>query len=189
MAKKKRRKLRGWVYIALSSLLCLCIGFGIFLIKQKTSKSSYRFYNGDVIEVEMSLSADGYLYTYNQQYFTLDDKTYISLNDLYNVYIHVDNGQVELDQKKNTMRFKNNITSIVLDYKKEYMSFSDCTWNEVTAQYLASLSVTNELNLKDTSTHAYIYEGEVYLAQDLCEKILLNSSYQLDLTQNAWNKN
>ncbi|WP_041138430.1 hypothetical protein [Beduini massiliensis] len=188
MARKKRRKLRGWVYVALIILLCLLIGLGVFLVKHKTSKSDYHFYKGEVSEVEMSMKADGYLYTYQQQYFEADGQTYVSLNDLYNIYTHLDNGQMVLDQGKNTMVFTNATTHITLNYKKEIMTFKDCQWSEATQQYLTSLNIRDQLKLDDTATHAYIFEGEVYLSQTVIENVLLNAQYQLDLSMKTLNK-
>lgn len=181
MAKKKRRKLRSWVYVVMIILLCLIIGLGVFLVKHKTSKSDYHFYTGEVSETQMSMKADGYLYTYQQQYFEADGQTYVSLNDLYNLYTHLDGGEVVLDQGKNTMTFSNSTTHMTLNYKKETMTFKDCQWSEASQQYLASLNGGEQLKLELTATHAYIFEGEVYLSQSLIEKLIFNSQYQLDL--------
>ena len=93
-----------------------------------------------------------------------------------------------LDQGKNTMVFTNATTHITLNYKKEIMTFKDCQWSEATQQYLTSLNISDQLKLDDTATHAYIFEGEVYLSQTVIENVLLNAQYQLDLSMKTLNK-
>lgn len=187
MAKKRRRKLRKRVYVLLIIILCILIGLGVFLLKKKTSKQ-YQFYQGEVSEVEMSLKADGYLYTYKQQYFTDNEYQYLSLNDLYNVFIHINNGKMTLNQKKDTMTFENDAINVVLNYKKEVMTFKDCMWSEATNGYLTGVNALNELSLTEVGGHSYIYEGEVFIRKDLVEMVLLNSGYTFDLTQQKVNE-
>lgn len=177
---KKRRKLRKRVYVVFIILLCAFIFVGVYIVRQKSTKD-YSFFQGSAEEVELSMKSDGFLYTYKQQFFHHEEVIYLSLNDIYNVYTHLSNGQMTLDQAKDKMLFKNDTIDVILDYKKEVFTFTNCQWSVASLQYLTTHNGLEKLDLKTVSQHAYIHEGEVYIPKELVELILFNSSYSVDL--------
>lgn len=177
---KKRRKLRKRVYVVFIIFLCALIFAGVYIVRQRSTKD-YSFFQGSVEEVELSMKSDGFLYTYKQQYFNNEEVIYLSLNDIYNVYTHLSNGQMTLDQAKDKMEFKNETIEATLDYKKEVFFFTNCQWSVASLQYLTTHNGLEKFDLKTVNHHAYIYEGEVFIPKELVELILFNSSYQVDL--------
>lgn len=180
MAKRrKRRRLRKRVYVLILGLLCIIVAAVIFFLPK--NNKDYHYFTGDVTSVDMNLKADGVNYTYQQQYFNEDTTTYISLNDLYNLYIHVDQGQMTLNQNENTLNFTNDEVNVTLNYKDESLVFNDCSFSVQTLNYLNQYQATEKLSLEQTNTHSYIYDGEVYLSKEIVESVLLNSEYTLNL--------
>ena len=178
MAKRKRRKLRKWVYVALFVLLVLMILVIIGGYK-KYSKPKYSEYLGNIEKVDIQFVKENSIYTYTQNYFNLDQYTFLSLNDLYNVYSHLDQAQMILLSKKESMIFTLNELKVEYNYHHERFSILE---GNLQNDYLKSFNIKkNTFTLKKLKLDSYIVEGEVYLEKQLIEHVLFNDECKIDL--------
>lgn len=184
---KKRRKLRKRVYVIIILVFSLLIAFLGYQISKKT-KQNYLIYDQSPSQVTLSLKNEGYLYTFEQHYFYQEDVLYYSVNDLYNAFIHIDDGKMNLVQNKAQIEFQNNYVEGILNYKKQKLILKQNQLSDESKTYFDSLQKENQIDLQEKNLPVYICEGEIYLAQELVEKILFNNDYVFDLQQQAMTK-
>ena len=184
---KKRRKIRKRVYVIIIVLLSLLIALLVWQINKKT-KQNYLVYDQSPSQVTLSFKNDGYLYTFEQHYFYQDDKLYYSINDLYNAFIHIDEGNMTLSQKKAQVTFSNAHVEGVINYKTQKLILKQNQLDEQAKTYYDALQKDDQIDLQQNSLPVYICEGEIYLAQDLTENILFNNGYIFDLQQQTLTK-
>ena len=184
---KKRRKLRKRVYVIIILVFSLLIAFLGYQISKKT-KQNYLIYDQSPSQVTLSFKNEGYLYTFEQHYFYQEDVLYYSVNDLYNAFIHIDDGKMNLVQNKAQIEFQNNYVEGILNYKKQKLILKQNQLSDESKTYFDSLHKENQIDLQEKNLPVYICEGEIYLAQELVEKILFNNDYVFDLQQQTMTK-
>lgn len=186
--KKKRRRLRKRVYVLLAVII-LIIAVSISIVIKKKNETKYQLYNEEVETTTMKYIRENSVYTYDQNYFAYDTKTYISLNDFYNVYSHIDQSKMQLNEKKGIMSFTLNDLKIDYDYKHNQLLIKEGTLNTKSQEYLNELNINKtKIDLNTINCYAFIHDGEVYIEQNILEYILLNYNYIIDLKNSTVNK-
>lgn len=151
-----KKRIRYDRIIIVGIIFCLLIGVMIYLMMHKTH---YYEYSGNIETYTGVYRQDDKVYTFDLKAFIENDVYYVSLNDMYNMVLILDQKtNVYIDQNKHTLTYQLSDISYHFDYGQDKIVYNnDC------------------INLKNKDTHIYIYHKNVYISVYYIEKLLLNN--------------
>lgn len=151
-----KKRIRYDRIIIVGIIFCLLIGIMIYLMMHKTH---YYEYSGNIETYTGVYRQDDKVYTFDLKAFIENDVYYVSLNDMYNMVLILDQKtNVYIDQNKHTLTYQLSDISYHFDYGQDKIVYNnDC------------------INLKNKDTHIYIYHKNVYISVYYIEKLLLNN--------------
>jgi len=123
------------------------------------NRSQVHEYDGDIQTYVGTYQQDEKIYTFDLKVFEYQGEYYLSLNDMYNMIVILDEKtRVYLDYDKHTMTYQMSDRTYYFDYGHDKITYDkEC------------------IDLKKNKTHIYLSHKNIYLSVSFIEKILLNN--------------
>jgi len=120
-------------------------------------------YDGDIQTYVCSYQQDKKIYTFDLKGFQIDEENYVSLNDLYNVIVIMDEkAHVYMQVHKHMMVYELSDITYYFHYGQDRIVYNnDC------------------IKLKDYDSHIYISHKNVYINVFFIEKLLFNNEKKI----------
>lgn len=125
--------------------------------------SHYYEYKDNIKTYVGTYRQDGKIYTFDLKAFQVKDDNYISLNDLYNVMIILDNDiNVYIQENKHVMVYELSDITYYFNYGQDTIVYNnDC------------------IKLEDYNSHIYISHKNIYLNVFFVEKLLFKNEKKI----------
>ena len=155
-----KKKIRYDRIILVGCIFCFVVGILIYL---GMHRKHYYQYSGDIETYVGVYRQDDKVYTFDLKAFVENDMYYVSLNDMYNMMLILDDqAHVYIDQNKHTLTYQLSEMTYHFDYGQDKIVYNnDC------------------INLKGKDTHIYIYHKNIYISVYYIEKLLLTDGQKI----------
>ena len=124
-----------------------------------------RQYNGNIDTYSATYRENGKIYSFDLKGFTKENKTYFSLNDIYNVIVIMDDKtHVYLDEKRHVFVIQTSDEKYTFDY-----GYHKIVYNNKCVE------------LKDKNDYIYIFNKNCYLNVEFIENILFHNEKKIKI--------
>ncbi|WP_050638317.1 hypothetical protein [Candidatus Stoquefichus sp. SB1] len=155
-----RKKIR-YDRLMIVGLVCiLVISIFIYMLTQRKQE---HVYSGNIETYIGTYRQNDKVYTFDLKAFIENDQYYISLNDMYNMMIILDEkSKVFINQNKHVLTYQLSQIDYHFDYGHDKIVYNnDC------------------IDLNKKNDHIYIYHKNVYISVYYIEKLLLNNEKKI----------
>lgn len=157
-----KKKIRYNRVMIVGVILCVMIVIFIYLMAHRNQICEY---SGEIETYVGTYQQDDKIYTFELKGFQLDDVSYLSLNDMYNMIVILDkDAHVYLDQNKHSLTYEMSQNSYCFDYGQHKIVYNNGC-----------------IDMKKNDNYIYISSKNIYISVEYIEKSLLNNEKKIKI--------